>query len=91
MIKRFKWFYICLLLLSGGVATAQVFPDNEARRAILDLRAEVKRITEDIKKISDDTKRFSEENKKNIDKLQSEKQVSDLKLEKANDVIARLQ
>jgi len=91
MIKRFKWFYICLLLLSGGVATAQVFPDNEARRAILDLRVEVKRITEDIKKISDDTKRFSEENKKNIDKLQSEKQVSDLKLEKANDVIARLQ
>ena len=91
MIKRFKWSCICLLLLSGGVANAQVFPDNEARRAILDLRAEVKRISEDIKKISDDTKRISEENKKNIDKVQSEKQASDLELKKANDVIARMQ
>ena len=77
MIKRFKWSCICLLLLSGGVANAQVFPDNEARRAILDLRADVKRITED--------------SKKSFDKVQAEKQASDLELKKANDVIARLQ
>ena len=77
MINRFKWCCIGLFLLSGGMANAQVFPDNEARRAILDLRADVKRITED--------------NKKNFDKIQSEKQASDLELKKANDVIARLQ
>ena len=50
MTIRLKRSCICLLLLSGGLANAQVFPDNEARRAILDLRADVKRITEDSKK-----------------------------------------
>ena len=77
MIKRFKWSCICLLLLSGGVANAQVFPDNEARRAIIDLRADVKRLAED--------------SKRNFDKVQAEKQFSDLELKKANELIAKLQ
>ena len=83
MSKLFKYAGISILLLSVGMVSAQVFPDNEARKAILELRVEVKRITED-------TKRISEENKKTIDKIQSEKQGSDLEIKKANDVIAIL-
>jgi tol-pal system protein YbgF len=77
MIMRMKWLCVCLPLMVSGMSLAQVFPDNEARRAILDLRADVKRITED--------------NKKNFDKIQSDKQASDLELKKSNDLIARLQ
>ena len=64
MIKRLKCLCACLPLLVSGMAHAQVFPDNEARRAILDLRADVKRITED--------------NKKNFDKIQSDKLAAEL-------------
>jgi chromosome segregation ATPase len=77
MIKRLKCLCACLPLLVSGMAHAQVFPDNEARRAILDLRADVKRITED--------------NKKNFDKIQSDKLAADLELKKSNDLIAKLQ
>ena len=70
--------FVCLaLVFTGWAVNAEVFPDNEARRAILDLRAEVKRLTE--------------ETKRNIEKLQADKQVSDIELRKANEVIAKLQ
>ena len=77
MNSSLKWNCICLALLSCGWANAQVFPDNEARKAILDLRADVK--------LSKD------ENKKNFEKIQSDKLATDLELRKANDLIARLQ
>ena len=73
-----KWIGVCLpLAASGWVAHAEVFPDNEARRAILDLRADVKRLSED--------------SKRNFDKIQADKQASDLELKKANELIAKLQ
>ena len=77
MITRFKYLCACLPLLVSGVAQAQVFPDNEARRAILDLRADVKRISED--------------NKKNFDKIQADKLAADSELKKSGDLIAKLQ
>jgi len=76
MRSSLKWSCICLSLLSFGWANAQVFPDNEARKAILDLRADVK-LTKD-------------DNKKSFEKIQSEKLVSDLELKKANDLIVKL-
>ena len=73
-----KWSCVYLpLLVTGWVAHAEVFPDNEARRAIIDLRADVKRLAED--------------SKRNFDKVQAEKQFSDLELKKANELIAKLQ
>jgi len=76
MRSTLKWSCICLALLSCGWANAQVFPDNEARKAILDLRAEVKSNKDDFKK--------------SFEKIQSEKLLSDLELKKANDLIVRL-
>jgi tol-pal system protein YbgF len=73
-----KWSCVYLpLAASGWVAHAEVFPDNEARRAILDLRVDVKRLADD--------------SKRNFDKIQSDKQASDLELKKANELIAKLQ
>ena len=72
-----KVIYTFILLFFIGTSYGQVFPDQEARRAILDLRADVKRIAED--------------SKKSFDKVEAEKQASDLELKKANDIIARLQ
>ena len=73
-----RWLCVCLPLLSAGWAVrAEVFPDNEARRAILDLRAEVKRL--------------SEENKRNIDKLFADKQASDLEQKKTSELVAKQQ
>ena len=45
-----KFFYTWMLLLMAGAAFGEVFPDNEARRAILDLRTELKRVSEETKK-----------------------------------------
>ena len=36
-----RWIAIAALFVAAGAAQAQLFPDNEARKAIVDLRAEV--------------------------------------------------
>jgi len=71
-----KILHIIFLFLFTITVYGQSLPDNEARKAILDLRADVK-LTKD-------------ELKKSFERIESQKLASDLELKKANDLIVRL-
>lgn len=76
-MKKISMLIFLTLGAFSETAISQIYPDNEARRAILDLRGDVRKI--------------AEENKKLFDRLQSDKNASESETVKAIEAIPKFQ